>query len=246
VALWEKAGQRSLQRSASVEAIEQFTRALAQIATLPSTPSLRGEEIKVQVALITPVVQVKGWAAPEAKATVERARLLIEEAEARGEAPEDPLLLFKVLHGLYGASLVEFNAELSHDLAAQFLKLAEKQGTSFPRVLGHVFLGASLMLRGDFTKAKAHFDQGMTLYEPTEHLALAIRFGEDQRIATPFFRSKTLWALGYPDAASADSERALNVAREIDHAASLLWALAGAFFVDITCATLRGSKYANR
>ena len=35
---WGKAGQRSLERSALVEAVEQFTRALAQIATLPATP----------------------------------------------------------------------------------------------------------------------------------------------------------------------------------------------------------------
>ena len=34
--LWGKAGQRSLERSALVEAVEQLTRALGQIATLPA------------------------------------------------------------------------------------------------------------------------------------------------------------------------------------------------------------------
>jgi predicted ATPase len=48
--LWGKAGQRSLERSALVEAVEQFTRALDQIATLAATPALRREEIKFQVA----------------------------------------------------------------------------------------------------------------------------------------------------------------------------------------------------
>src|ERR1700751_4280281 len=43
--LWGKAGLRSLERSALVEAIEQFTRALSQIAALPGTPALRREEI---------------------------------------------------------------------------------------------------------------------------------------------------------------------------------------------------------
>ena len=57
---WGKAGQRSLERSALVEAAEQFTRALDQIATLPATPALRREEIKLQVALITPLIHVKG------------------------------------------------------------------------------------------------------------------------------------------------------------------------------------------
>ena len=49
--LWGKAGQRSLRRSALVEAAEQLTRALDQIATLPATPALRREQIKFQVAL---------------------------------------------------------------------------------------------------------------------------------------------------------------------------------------------------
>ena len=38
VDLWGKAGQRSLARSALVEAVEQFTRALDQIATLAGYP----------------------------------------------------------------------------------------------------------------------------------------------------------------------------------------------------------------
>jgi len=79
---WGKAGQRSLERSALVEAIEQFTRALDQIAAVPATPTLRREQIKLQVALITPLIHVKGHAAPDTKAALEQARLLIEQAEA--------------------------------------------------------------------------------------------------------------------------------------------------------------------
>ena len=43
------------------------------------------------------LIHVKGWAAPETKAAVEQARLLLEQAETVGETPEDPLLLFSVL-----------------------------------------------------------------------------------------------------------------------------------------------------
>ena len=119
--LWGKAGQRSLERSALVEAVEQLTRALDQIATLPATPALRREQIKLQVALITPLIHVKGYAAPETKAAAERARLLIEQAEALGEPPEDPLLLFSVLYGVWVANFVAFNGDVMRELAAQFL-----------------------------------------------------------------------------------------------------------------------------
>ena len=44
---WGKAGQSSLARSALLEGAEQLKRALDQIATLPTTPALRREEIKL-------------------------------------------------------------------------------------------------------------------------------------------------------------------------------------------------------
>ena len=50
--LWGKAGLRSLERSAQVEAAEQLARALDQITTLFPTPALRCEQIRLQVALI--------------------------------------------------------------------------------------------------------------------------------------------------------------------------------------------------
>ena len=127
---WGKAAQRSQERSALAEAAEQLTRALGQIATLPATPALRREQIKLQVALITPLIHVKGYAAPETKAAEERARLLIEQAEALGEPPENPLLLFSALYGFCVANLVAFNGDVVRELAAEFLALAEKRGLS--------------------------------------------------------------------------------------------------------------------
>ena len=71
----------------------------------PPRPRCAAKQIKLQVALITPLMHVKGYAAPETKAAVERARLLIEQAEALGEPSEDPLLLFSVLYGILGRQL---------------------------------------------------------------------------------------------------------------------------------------------
>ena len=109
------------------EAAEQLTRALSQIATLPSTPSSRRQEIMLQVALRHALVHLKGYAAPETKAAVERTRQLIEQAEARGEPPEDPMLLFSLLNGLWTASIVAFNGDEACGLAAEFLARAESQ-----------------------------------------------------------------------------------------------------------------------
>jgi len=91
------------------------------------------------------------------------------------------------------------------------------------------------MLRGELTEARAHLDQAFTLYDPVGHHTLALRFGVHGRAAIPLFRSKAVWLLGYPRAARADSDQGLKDAREIGHAVSLLWGLAGAFFIDIAC-----------
>ena len=244
--LWGKAGQRSLARSALVEAAAQLTRALDQIATLPATPALRREQIKLQVALITPLIHVKGYAAPETKAAAERARLLIEQAEALGEPPEDPLLLFSVLYGFWVANFVAFNGDVMRELAAQFLALAEKQGATVPLMIGHRLMGTSLLLTGDIAEGRAHFDQAIALYDPAEHRPLATRFGQDVRVAILSYRSLALWLLGYPEAALADADHALKDAREIGQAATLMYALAITSLTHILLRKLRGSKRASR
>ena len=187
--------------------------------------ALRREQIKLQVALITPLMHVKGYAAPETKAAAERARLLIEQAEALGEPPEDPLLLFSVLYGFWIANYVAFNGDVLRELAAQFLALAEKQRATVPLMIGHRLMGISLLYTGDIAGGRAHCDQAMALYDPAEHRPLATRFGQDARVAILSFRSLALWLLGYPEAALADTAQALNDAREIGQAATLMFAL---------------------
>jgi class 3 adenylate cyclase/predicted ATPase len=233
-ALWGKAGQRSLERSALVEATEQLTRALAQIAALPDTPALRREQIELQVALITPLMHVKGYAAPETKAAAERARLLIEQAEALGEPPEDPLLLFSVLYSFWTASFVAFNGEALRELAGQFLTLAEKRSATVPIMIGHRIMG-SLLHTGAFVEGRAHLDRAIALYDPAKHRPLATRFGQDVRVAALSYRSWALWMLGYPDAALVDTTHALEDAREIGQAATLMYALVHALLIHIQC-----------
>ena len=232
---WGKAGQRSLDRSALVEAVAQLTRALDQIASLPATPARRREQIKLQVALITPLMHVKGQAAPETKAATEQARLLIEQAEALGEPPEDPLLLFSVLYGFWVANYVAFNGHLVCELARQFLALAEKQVATVPFMIGHRLMGTSLLYTGHMAEGRVHYNRAIALYDPAEHRPLATRFGQDVGVAILCYRSLALWLLGYPEAALADAEHALKDAREIGHAATLMYALAHAPLTHIYC-----------
>jgi predicted ATPase len=222
--LWGKAGQRSLERSALAEAVQQITCGLEQIAGTPSTSPLRREQIKLQVKLVNALTPIKGFGAPETKAAAERARLLIEQAVELGEPPDDPLLLFSVLHSLWvGTMGVGVDAHL--DLAAQFLARAEKQGTTTPLMLGHRQLGISLVVAGNLVQAVAHFDQALALYDPAEHRPLVTRFGSDSRVNILGMRSEAAWKLGHLEVAAIDAEHGLKEAREVNHALTLMIAL---------------------
>jgi DNA-binding response OmpR family regulator/class 3 adenylate cyclase/predicted ATPase len=226
--LWGKAGLQSLTRSALTEATAQLNRALAQIAALPGTAVLRRQQIEFQVALANALMHTKGYASPDTKASFAQARLYIEQAEALGEPPEDPLLLFAVIYGFWVGNYVAFNGDALRSLAVQFMALAEKQGATVPLMIGHRLMGTSLMCTGDIAESRAHYDQAIKLYDPAEHRWLATRFGQDIGVVVLSYRAWTLWLLGYPQAALDDSDRALKDAREIGQAATLMYALAHA------------------
>ena len=212
------------------------------IATLPPAPALRHEEIKLQVALITPLIHVKGYAAPETKAAEERARLLIEQAEARGEPPEDPLLLFSVLYGFWVANYVAFNGDALGALAAEFLALAEKKGTSAALMMGHRLMAVSFTATGKIAEGRAHFDRAIRLYRNDEHRALATRFGQDVRTAILSYRALALWALGFPVAALADTRHAVEEARKIGQDGTLMYTLSWTSFTEILCGSYTVAK----
>ncbi len=234
-ALWGKAGQRSLERSALVEAIEQLTQAIDLMSTLPATPTLRQQCIEVQVALISPLLHVKGYATPEAKAAADRARLLIEQAEARGEPLEDPLLLFSVLFSLFIINFNAFDGDAMRKLAPRFLALAERQGAAAPITIGHSIMGVCLTFTGELVEGQGHFDRALELYDPEAHRPLATRFSVDSKVRTLGFRSPASWFLGYPETALADSKYGLEYAREIGQAGNVMFILYWACITETLC-----------
>ena len=229
ISLWGKAGLRSLEHSAFAEAAEQFTRALDQIATQPSTPELRREQIKFQVALMTALIHGKGYGAPETKAAAERARRLIERAEAIGESPEDTVLLFSTLNWLCVAYSMAFDdGDFCRDFTLQCLELAQKRGGTVPLMVGHQPVGWTSVYLGEFAQSRERHDQVIALYNPVEHRPLTSRFAIDLKVSSLTGRAYALWHLGYPEAALAAADDAVTDARAIDHVGTLMHTLAQA------------------
>jgi class 3 adenylate cyclase/predicted ATPase len=234
-AFWAKAAQQSLERSALVEAITQFNRALDQLDTLTATPALRRERIELQAAVISPLMHVKGYSSPEVKAATERARVLIEQAEALGEPPENPLLLYSVLFGIWISNAVAFSGDALRTLAVQYLALAEKQGATVPLMTGHGMMAFSLTATGSPAQGRRHYDHAIALYDPVAHRPLAILFGQDFRVQNLCSGSQASWFLGHPEAALADANLALKEAREMGQVGTLLHALNHVFLTQYLC-----------
>jgi predicted ATPase len=130
-------------------------------------------------------------------------------------------------------NLVAFNGDVMRELAVQFLALAKAQSATGPLVIGHRQMGLSLLHTGDVTEGRRYLDHAIALYDTREHQPLATQFGQDIGAASHSWRSIASWLLGYPDAALADAERALKIARETRHLATLIYVLNFSFWSQV-------------
>ena len=230
--LWGKAGQRSLARSALVEAAAQLyagarsDRGLARHArAAPRADRASGRPhnpAPPRERLCRAGNQSGGGAGTPADRP---------SGSARRASRRPAAVVLGPLRLLGSRTLNAFDGDAVCKLATQFLSLAEKQGATIPLVVGHRLMGISLAWTGDIAKGRAHYDQGVVLYDPAVHRPLATRFGQDAGVSILCHRSMALWLLGYPDAALADAKQALQEARDIGQAATLMFAL---FFTSLT------------
>ena len=101
------------------------------------------------------------------------------------------------------------------------------QRTQDPALLieAHYTQGSTLLWVGEFPAARAHFEQGLALYDRQQHSMYAFRYGHDPGVACLAQLGQVLWLLGYPDQAIRRGNEAITSARELSHLNSLGFAL---------------------
>jgi TOMM system kinase/cyclase fusion protein len=226
VGYWERAGQRASARSAYVEAIGHLTKGLELLKSLPDTPERARQELVLQTMLGPALMNVKGQAAPEVSQTYARARELCQQV---GEAPQ----LFPVLWGLWYFYEVRAELQTARELGEQLLGLAQSAQDSALLLAAHRALGQNLTFLGELSLARTHLEQGMTLYDPQQHRALAFLYGQDLKVVCQSWAALALWLLGYPDQALQKSHEAIALAQELVHPYSLIYALNWATMVHL-------------
>ena len=225
VGYWQQAGQRALQRSANVEAIAHLRQGIALLTTLPDTPERVQAELTLQTTLGPALMATKGYAAPEVAAAYYRARELCQQAE---ETPE----LFPVLWGLCLLYWGRAEHATARELGEQCLSLARRLDDPALLLEAHLALGSSWFSLGQLSQAHAHLEQGIGIYDPQQHHALAFRYGNlDPGGACLAVAGLTLWLLGYPDQALERANEVLILAQNLEHPHTL--ARAGLYYTTL-------------
>jgi tetratricopeptide (TPR) repeat protein len=123
--------------------------ALELLARLPDSPERDRLELEILAALGQALSGSKGWAHPETRRVLTRARELAEELRETG-------LLIWVLGGLSSSALMSGDARLGQELVEQMLYLAKRTRDPMSLDAAHFQLAGILVILGEFGRARGH------------------------------------------------------------------------------------------
>jgi DNA-binding SARP family transcriptional activator/predicted ATPase len=209
-----QAGQQAVRQSANREAIAYCRRALDILHTLPETDQRIRHEIELQLALGVPTAVVHGYASPEAGRVYDRAHDLCRKL---GHTPS----LFTSLVGLARYYGVGEDVEKGMEIAEQLLVIAHTAQDNVLLIEAYRQMGSYLLSLGQMKEARRFCERGLGLYDLSQHESLAYRFSHDPAVTFLGYLSVTLWLLGYPEQAQAQSQELCNLMGSLTHPSSL-------------------------
>lgn len=185
-----------------------LSRALALLAQLPHTPERDQEELGLRISLGPGLIATKGYAAPEVEQVFTRALQLCQQKE---QSPQ----LLPALSGLFRFYFVRANFTVARILGEQVLGMAQQTSDPFLFLVAHSLLGPPSLDIGDLRAAREHLEQGVALYDLSQHRFLALLYGDDPGVTCRCFLALTLWFSGHPDQARDTMQKAQALADEL-------------------------------
>lgn len=214
VGYWLQAGQRSIARSANIEASRQLSRGLEGLGALPESRERDQQELLMQSMLGVALISSRGYASPEVERSFERARKICQKL---GETPH----LFPVLFGLCLFYLVRSDERTTDQLIAQLQSISSSVGDPELVLEAHSAAGAAEFWKGNFAQAEQHILKARVLYDPQKHGHHAFIYGQDPLAYGYIYGALTSWFLGYPEQAVQSAEHAVLLAEKANHPLTL-------------------------
>jgi len=158
IAQWSKAAKAAETRNAFREAQESYQLALAQLNLLRESPERDARELELVQSLSFMLYVMRGWAAPETVAVVERARML---AEKQGTLR----LLIGSMLARCDQALLAGELRMAGPLVDQALELAQREGSSIMLAFVHYEQLLNRYYRGDLAGAEKHLAAGRQFFD---------------------------------------------------------------------------------
>jgi class 3 adenylate cyclase/predicted ATPase/type II secretory pathway predicted ATPase ExeA len=229
---WHLAARRDADRSANVEALNHFNRALAMVKDMPEGPERDASELELLIERGAPMVTVKGYASQEIERNYLRAKELSQATSDSGHH-------FLAVWGLWVFHLVRGPLATACDLAEHLLSLAQREQNPDMLIRAHESVGSTYSFLGRFNEAKVHLLAAKSLYDPARHRLQALPYTQDPGITARVMLARALWILGQVDEVEALSREAIGMARELEHPFTLAFTLTT---VAWTYSTLRDTE----
>jgi class 3 adenylate cyclase/predicted ATPase len=216
---WERAGALASRRSSNVEAIAHLEKALSLVSSLPEEAIPAEQEMRLLNILAAPLMNTKGYAAPETGKVYERITLLCGTA---GEGEQ----IFQALSGVSQYHMVVGDSISALQMAENMLERAEQAGQDDAILEAHRLIGLFAFSSGQFPRSVRHFDIVRELFDPARRAELALTYGQDHEMSSYIMQSIALAGLGYLDRARANVDAGIEASLKTDHAYSQAYALA--------------------
>jgi class 3 adenylate cyclase/tetratricopeptide (TPR) repeat protein len=205
---WAEAARRSIDSSASLEALGHATKGLEVLTGVAPAPERDRLELALEVLRGAAYRAVKGFASSDAERSFLRAQeLCVSLAEARS--------LIDVRRGLFSCYYARGALPLAQDQGQQVAEAGRKMNDPDSRMLGHWMLGCVTFWQGEFATARQELEKAYALYDPNEQRAKTLALQIDPGVNALCHLGWVLWILGFPDQARKANEKALATAREL-------------------------------
>ena len=198
-------------------AVELAADVLHVLASAPTTPDRRRDEIMLRTSLARGLMAIRGYT-EEVDEAYSRA---LELSDAVGEVPRR----FPVLRSLATFHLYRGEFDRAAEVGRELLELAEEDGDLGLQVEGHVVLGSSTAFLGDVSLGVDRLDRAIALFDPERHATSRFRVGTNPGVVANTTSALLRWLQGYPVRAAARATSGVELAQRLNHPFTLAYAL---------------------
>lgn len=216
---WQRAGERATRGSANKEAITHFRNALQLLEALPQRAARADQELHLLLALGPALMTTRSSAAPEIGQVYARAR----ELASAGQKVAD---LFPTVWGAWLVAFTRGDFATAARLVDELFGMANTSPNSELALQAHHAAWPTLWVTGALGRARDHIQKGVALYRREAHRLQALQYGGHDPAVCGYASNAAIGAtMGYPTQAVEEIEKALTLARGLDHPPTLAQAL---------------------